>query len=193
MDRFLLTFIPIFVATDPIGLIPIYLSLSEGLEKKIKERIIRQSLLSATLIALAFIAVGKMIFLILGISVADFQIAGGIVLLILAVMDIVGGLGFPHPSRLPTMGIVPLAVPLITGPAVLTTIVMFADIYGPLITLFSFLINLLIVGLVLHLADKLIAILGEAGTRGISKIVSLLLAAFAITMIRKGIKTILLT
>jgi multiple antibiotic resistance protein len=150
--------------------------------------VIKQSVLTALIIAIAFIFVGKAIFLILGVTVQDFMIAGGTVLFILSVADLL----FPTKQRrTSTVGVVPLGMPLIAGPAVLTTSLMSIDAFGMVPTLLSVILNIFLAGFVFFLSDFLMKILGIAGSRGISKVSSLLLAAIGVMMVRKGIMQIL--
>ncbi|HHJ01036.1 MAG TPA: MarC family protein [Candidatus Aerophobetes bacterium] len=187
-NSFILSFIPVFVAVDAFGVLPIFISLTEGMKKREKVRVVRQSVLTALIIAIAFIFVGKAIFLILGVTVQDFMIAGGTVLFILSVVDLL----FPTKQRrTSTIGVVPLGMPLIAGPAVLTTSLVSVDAFGVVPTLLSVILNILLAGFVFFSSDFLMKILGTAGSRGISKVSSLLLAAIGVMMVRRGIMQIL--
>jgi multiple antibiotic resistance protein len=89
------------------------------------------------------------------------------------------------------MGVVPLGTPLIVGPAVLTTIIMLIDIYGIIPTVTSFIINMVVVWFVFINSDHILRILGNAGSKAISKVASLILASIGVMMIRKGIMDII--
>jgi len=186
MKTFLLAFIPIFVAMDAIGILPLYIGFTEHLKKREKAGIVTQSIITAFLIGMVFLFLGRWIFKILGVMVFDFKIAGGIVLLAISLRDI---LRYEKGMKLPTdtMGAVPIGTPLVVGPAVLTTIVMMLDSYGIYLTVLSFVINLLITWIVFLYADAISNFLGRAGSKAVSKIASLLLAAIAVMMMRKGI------
>ena len=186
MKQFLLAFIPIFVAMDAIGILPLYIGFTEHLKKREKQRIVIQSVLTAFIIGILFLFLGRWIFKILGVLVSDFKIAGGTVLLAISLRDI---LQFEKAHKLSpdTMGAVPIGTPLITGPAVLTTIIILLDLYGPYLTVLSFVINLIIVWVTFSYAGSIARFLGKAGSKAISKIASLLLAAIAVMMIRKGL------
>ena len=186
MEKFVLAFIPLFVAVNVISIIPIFLALTEGVEKKERLIVIGQSIATAAILTLGFVLLGKFVFRILGISVGDFMVAGGILLFAIAVMDIVNP---TTRQRVPTgeLGVVPLGTPLIAGPAVLTTSLMMLESYGTVPTITAVLCNLLIVGVLFFFSATLIRIIGEMGARALSKIASLLLAAIAVMMIRKGI------
>lgn len=186
MMAYILTFIPIFVAVDVLGIIPIFLSLVGPLESSERRKVIFQSVLTASVVGLGFMFLGKAVFLIIGLLVADFKIAGGLVLLVLSLIDLLS----PEKSRRqPTasMGVVPLGTPLIVGPAVLTTIIMLIDIYGIVPTITSFIANMIIVWFVFVHSDYIMRILGNAGSKAISKVASLILASIGVMMIRKGI------
>jgi len=187
---YILTFIPIFVAVDVLGILPIFFSLVESLEPSERKRVIFQSVLTAFAVGLGFMFLGKAVFLIIGLLVADFKIAGGLVLLVLSLMDL---LSPEKKRREPTssMGVVPLGTPLIVGPAVLTTIIMLIDIYGIIPTITSFIVNMMIVWFVFFNSDYIIRILGNAGSKAVSKVASLILASIGVMMIRKGIMDII--
>jgi len=190
IEKFLLAFIPLFVAVDAIGVLPIFVSFTHGIKRKEKSRIIMQSMVTALCVAVSFIFLGKAVFSFLNITVGDFMIAGGIVLLCIAIIDIVTpGKKRRIPNR--ELGSVPFGTPLIVGPAVLTTSLIVIGEYGLYPTLAAVLVNVLIAGLIFSLSDSLIKVLGEAGTKALSKITGLLLAAIAIMMMRKGILQIL--
>lgn len=186
MRNFLLSFIPIFVAMDAIGILPMFIGFTEHLKKKEKERIINQSIVTAFLIGIVFLFLGKGIFSILGVQVSDFKIAGGAVLLAISLRDI---LQLEKSRKLPseTMGAMPIGTPLVVGPAVLTTIIILLDTYGPYVTVLSFVINLIITWIIFYYAGVISDFLGKAGSKAVSKIAALLLAAIAVMMMRKGL------
>ncbi len=186
LKNIFLAFIPIFVAVDAIGVLPIFVSLTEGIEKKDKSRIIIQSIFTALGLALGFIFLGRSIFNFLGITIGDFMIAGGVILFSIAVIDLINP---TKRRRIPSkdLGAVPLGTPLIVGPAVLTTSLMIIAEYGIFATLVSVFINILLAGCIFSFSGLLIKKLGEVGSKALSKVTSLFLAAIAVMMIRKGI------
>ncbi len=182
----LMSFIPLFVAVDAIGILPIFVSLTEGLDKQQKNKIIVQSMVTAFLVAMGFILIGKLVFDALGITIGDFMVAGGAMLFCIAIIDLITQ---TKEGRAPgkDLGAVPIGTPLIVGPAVLTTSLAIISVYGPLPTIISVIGNILFAGLIFSISHKLIRILGESGTKALSKIMSLLLAAIAVMLMRKGI------
>ena len=190
LKKLLLAFIPIFVAVDVIGVLPIFVSLTQGTPRSEKRRIIIQSMITAFCLAISFIFLGKAIFSFLGITVGDFMVAGGAILFAISIRDIMRTEAWLKESG-DQMGVVPLGTPLIAGPAVLTTSLLLVDEYGVIPTLISVTANLLIAGFALDLSGLLSRFLGEAGTKALSKIMHLLLAAIAVMMIRKGLAQVL--
>jgi len=184
--NYFLSFIAIFVAVNALAFLPLFVTMTEGVTGRQKISIINSSIITALAIAIAFAFVGKWLFQLLGIHVFDFMIAGGVLLFIIAINNIIN----PEKKvRIPasTMGAVPLGTPLMVGPAVLTTILIISEAYGIFPTLVALVINVLLAGIILRFSIPIINTIGISGTRAISKISSLLLAALAVMMARKGI------
>lgn len=189
LEPYILSFIPIFVAVDAIGNIPLFVSLVEGLSKKQRQRTIIDSVSTATMVAVLFMLIGKWILRFIGITVADFQIGGGILLFVIAVRLLLPGaqrlvLSNGHDKD---VGVFPLGTPLITGPAVLATTLMMLDSFGYGPTFVSLVFNMLFVWITLAKADLIIKLMGTGGTRAFSKIMYILLGAIAVMMVRRGI------
>lgn len=104
LKNILLSFIPLFVAVDAIGVLPIFVSLTEPLEQKERTKVIIQSMLTASGLAMGFVLVGKLVFKFLGIAMGDFMIAGGAILFCLAIVDIVNPVKKVHPRPGPWRG-----------------------------------------------------------------------------------------
>jgi multiple antibiotic resistance protein len=179
---------------DAIANIPIFLSLTQGYSRKQNDKIIKDAIKTATAAAIIFMSIGKWVFSLLGITVPDFQVAGGILLFVISAKLLLPGteknvLTSAHDKDL---GVFPLGTPLITGPAVLTTTLMMMNVFGPLPTLVSLILNMFIVWVTLVKADLIMKIIGPSGTRAFSKIMYILLAAIAVMMVRRGIAGALL-
>jgi multiple antibiotic resistance protein len=182
-----LCFIPLLVAVDAIGILPLFLGLTEGYNQRDVNRIIIESVITATTVGLLFLVVGRAVLNLLGVTIPDFMVAGGLLLFIIAIKDVIGGETHDHLHNMESVGAVPLGVPLITGPAVLTTLILLQDRYGMFPTAIAFITNMLIAGLSFKFAKKVYGFLGKAGTRTASKIASILLGAVAVMMVRKGL------
>jgi len=189
LHRFLQAFIPLFVAIDPIGLAAIFLALGKDVAPARRQKIAKQATWTGGLVALGFLFLGQSVFKAVGISVSDFQIAGGLIIFILAAKELIQPAGVP--VDLPEdFGIVPLGMPLIAGPLAITTLLILAQNQeiGLTITLLALAANLTLVALVLSYSEWLGKKMGPTGLRAISKIIAMLLAAIAISMIRSGLK-----
>ena len=186
-------FIPLFVAMSPLTVVPLFVSIVEG--RSIAEA--RSLALKAvwTVLGLAVVIVfgGHAVFRFLNITVDDLRIGGGLILLIIAVYDLV----FSQKSRKEEalsadLGIVPIGTPLIFGPATMTASVTLADIHGQLIVLAGLLLNLTVVGLLLYYQDVVTKWVHPGISRAFGKVMSLLLAAIAVAMIRTGVTNLIM-
>ena len=164
LEKFLLAFIPLFVAMDPVGLVPFFLGMTQGIERPLRNRIAWQAIITAAVVAVGFMFLGRWTFRVLGISVGDFQVAGGLILLVLASRDLLRP-GTSVESLPEDFGIVPLGLPYIASLAA----------------------NLVLVAGAVHYADWLAGKFSRAGLRAVSKIIAMLLAAIAVSMIRRGL------
>jgi multiple antibiotic resistance protein len=193
LQEFGLTFVPLFVAMDAIGVLPILISVTQDMKPPERKKTILYAVLTALILGLAFVAVGKGIFVFLGIDVADFLVGGGLILFLLAAKDLITGKMIEAQASVGAdmLGVVPLGTPLVVGPAVLTTLLILTDLYSVVIVVVSFIINLAIAWVLLAQANRVVGFLGQGGVRATSKVVSLFLAAIAIKMVREGIMAML--
>ncbi|MHB1646059.1 MAG: MarC family protein [Candidatus Acididesulfobacter diazotrophicus] len=182
--------IPILVAIDIFGILPIYIDFIKDSDEIEEKHIRNNSLITAFTVGLGFLFLGKLVFLIMGISIYDFEIAGGILLFIISIRNLTSGrenLKKSLNNANADLGVVPIGVPLIVGPGVLTTLLILVGVYGYIIVTISFFINILIVYIVLKNTRILIKFIGKTGSTAAGKIAALLLAAYAIMMVRKGV------
>lgn len=186
IDTFLLSFIPLFVAFDVLGLLPLYIKLTMSMDAEHRAKLLRDSLLTAFIISLVFVVIGNRAMTCLGISMKDFLIAGGIVIFITAVKDLIAGHGKPEDSGL--IGIVPLGVPLLAGPAVLATSIIIWKQYPVHYYLISLVLNIGICWLVLRFSGLLLRMMGPRAIEALSKVMGLVVASIAITFIRRGLE-----
>ena len=186
LESFLKAFIPLFVAIDPIGLAAVFLAMGAGVPVERRKKIANQAAWTGGLVALLFLFLGQTIFAALGITVSDFQIAGGLILFILAARDLVHSAAEEPAKLADDFGVVPLGMPLIAGPASITTLILLAQTLGWMVTLVALVVNLVLVVLAFAYSDWLGRKISATGMRAVSKIIALLLAAIAVNMIRRG-------
>ena len=187
MREFWAAFIPLFVSIDAFGLVPVFLALTAGMPATRRREITFEATGFGLIICLLFMFLGNAMFRALGISPADFRIAGGVLLLVLAIIDLLIS-GKPAVPEHATMGLFPLAMPLIAGPATLTTtLVLTGRPGGYAIATLSLAVNFAILLAALVGADRVARIVGANALRAVSKLVMVLLAAIAVNLIRTGI------
>jgi multiple antibiotic resistance protein len=184
--------VPIFVAMDPIGALPLVFAWTANLDAAERNRQLRDALLTAFTLGLVFILGGHWLLGILGVGVPDFLVAGGLVLLALAITDLVVGGGHEGRgiTRSPDFGAVPIGTPILAGPATLATVLVLVDSYGWALTGLAFLLNLLVAWRLFRRAGELTRLFGRNGLRAASKVASLILAAIAVRLIREGLLAI---
>jgi multiple antibiotic resistance protein len=193
MKIFWLCFVPLFVAVDAIGVLPLFLNLTDGAEPNRVRVMVIQSIVTALAVALVFCAVGEFLLGLLGITVSDFMIAGGALLFALSLYDLLALEKHQRRLDVTSLGAVPVGVPLVVGPAVLTTTILLLRQYPsrPFIVALATVVNILIAGLVLWFSNGIIRLIGKTGAKTVSKLASLLLAAIGVMMMRKGIMLLL--
>ncbi len=181
----------LFIAVDPLGNAPLFYSITMGLPAAKRRRLVERSVRVAFIILLAFAVAGDVFLSYFGLSLADFRIAGGIILLI---YGIAGILGFTEasmiraPEEAESLAIVPLATPLLAGPAAIATVLYIKAAIGLPAALLSIIVNTTITYVMLKHSDRLMEAMGENGAIALSKIMAILLAAIAVSMIRGGIE-----
>jgi multiple antibiotic resistance protein len=186
-DQFLRSLVPIFVAIDALGTLPIIISISEQMTKSERTRTVYLAMLTASTVGLGFLFVGKYLLEFLDISVGHFAIAGGLVLLGLSLRDLVAGKMIEMPLKEEMVAVVPIGTPLTVGPATLTTLLLLSGQYHLWIVVIAFAVNLVAAWLIFFQANLLVGFLGHGGVKAISKVASLLLAAIAVRMVIRGL------
>lgn len=192
MEPYVESFLPLFVAINVLGTLPIFLSLTEDLTPPERRRLTFQATATACGIAVLILFAGQLIFSALGITVNDLRVGGGLILLVLSISNLIFGDyrrrdPAAHGEDPASVGVVPLGIPLIMGPAAITSILVSRQSFGYLPTLVSMLINLALVYAIFVAGPWLGRFMGPAVSRAIAKVASLFLAAISVAMIRAGI------
>ena len=201
MKAYIESFLPLFVAVNVLGILPMYLGLTETMNTAERRRLTLLATATATGIAVLILAAGQLVFSLLGITVNDLRVGGGLILLVLSISNLIFGdyrrrdprQGEEEVEDISEMGVVPLGIPLIMGPAALTTIILQVGSYGYLWTIVSLLVNLIIVLAVFTESSRISRALGKPASRAIGKVAALLLAGIGIMMIRSGIAVMIQT
>jgi multiple antibiotic resistance protein len=188
-SRFLECFIPLFVTIDPVGLAAIFLALGRNVPVAKRKRIANQATWTGGIVALFFLFLGRLIFISIGIGEGDFQIAGGLILFIIASRELTQSAAREKMDLPDDFGVVPLGMPLIAGPATITTLLVISQSVGVWMTLLALAINLALVAIAFAQSERLERLVGATGLRAVSKIIALLLAAIAVHIVRRGFTT----
>ena len=183
--------IVLFIVVDPFGNIPIFMSLTEKMTENQKRKVFNTATLVGFILLLIFAFTGQEIFKIFGISIYSFEIAGGILLLILAIRILISG-GLRENVESPeTIGAVPIAIPLLVGPGAVTTTIFTLQMYDILVTVLSVMIVLLLTWLILRFMSNLYCFLGKTGALVIARVMAMLIAAIAVQYILNGVGSFL--
>lgn len=178
--------IALFIIVDPFGNIPIFVSLTENVPGNQRKKVYNTASLVGVILLLVFAFTGQEILTIFGLSIYSFEVAGGILLLIIAIRILISG--FHEQAESPeSIGAVPIAIPLLVGPGAITTTIFNLQAYGLLIAILSVLIVLSLTWVILRKIDSVYKFLGKTGSLVIARVMALLIAAIAIQYILTGV------
>lgn len=180
----------LFIVLDPISNSPYFYILTKNMEGKERNKIIIESVFIASLILLFFVFGGDVIMEMMGVTVDDFRIAGGMILLIYSILGLLEILKLPKFEGR-NISAVPMATPLLAGPGAVTMVIYIKYSWGLPIGIISILVNSLISLPILLVGKQALGILGENGTVILDKIMSMLMAAYGVSIVREGIINIL--
>lgn len=187
LDEFLRSFVLLFIIMNPFASLPLFLSLTRGLPGKQRTESANSAVLVAGLLLFVFLFFGQAILGFLSLSFSSFQIAGGIVLMLLALEIVLGIKIIDRHAKRAHAAIVIIGTPLLTGPGVMTTVIILSAEYGWGVVAAAGTAALLAAWLTLAYSRQLQQKLGESSVEAASKIIGLLLAATAVELIRKGL------
>lgn len=176
----------IFIIMDPIGNVPIFMSLTENKTRDERRRLFKLAVVTAYVLLLIFTFTGTGILRLFKITLPDFQIAGG--LLILAISMKILTVGYYISPESEGIGAVPLACPLLVGPGAITAAMVANGVYGMPVTVAAVTIAFVLTAVILSFAEGIYRALGKTGSGIVSKIIAILLAAIAVQYIRVGIE-----
>lgn len=187
LQSFILTFVPLFIVIDALGNLPFVISLSEGMSREERRKMIHIATVTATIVGLVFLFLGQLILQVLDISVGSFAIAGGLILLILSIKYMTTG-RMVEAIKEEMVAVVPIGTPLTVGPATITTLLLLAIQFPLYMILISFTLNMLITWAILLSSNQIVRFMGKGGLKAVSSVFSLLLAAISVNMIIHGLE-----
>ena len=187
LQSFIFTFVPLFIVIDALGNLPFVISLSEGMLRAERRKMIHTAILTATIVGLVFLFLGQLILQVLDISVGSFAIAGGLILLILSIKYMTTG-RMVEAIKEEMVAVVPIGTPLTVGPATITTLLLLATQFPLYVVLSSFALNMLLTWVIFLSSNQIVRFMGKGGLKAVSRVFSLLLAAIAVNMIIHGLE-----
>ncbi len=180
--------IALLIVVDPLGNVPIFISLTKSLPKGDRKRVFNTATVVAFVIAIVIVLGGQQILKLFGIDIYSFMIAGGILLGFVAMKILVYGEWLEVSESKEEIGAVPIAFPLLIGPGAITTLLVFHETSGVAIAVLSVLIVTIITRLVMQFVDTIYRILGKIGSVVIARLMAVFITAIAIEFIITGIK-----
>ncbi|HYB93209.1 MAG TPA: MarC family protein [archaeon] len=178
--------IALFIIVDPFGNIPIFVGLTENITDAQRKKTYNTAMLVAFVLLVVFAFTGQEILAIFGLSIYSFEVAGGILLLIIAVRILISG--FHESTESPeSLGAVPIAIPLLVGPGAITTTIFNLQAYGTAISILAVIVVLTLTWVILRFIDGIYKVLGKTGSVVIARVMALLIAAIAIQYILTGV------
>jgi multiple antibiotic resistance protein len=193
----LVTFTSILFLVDPIAVVPAYLAFVQGEDAERRKATARAACVAAAVTLLIFASIGDGILRLFGVTLPAFRIAGGFILWLVA-MDMLrakrstqeGTEELTEGQQKEDVGITPLGIPMLAGPGAMSTVMVLgsqaSSTTSKLIVHGSIVVTMLISWVMLRLADRVIARLGESGIRVATRVMGLLLAAVAVQFVMSG-------
>jgi multiple antibiotic resistance protein len=184
--------IVLFIIVDPFGNIPIFVGLTDKMTENQKRKVFNTACLVGFILLLVFAFTGQEIFNIFGVSIYSFEMAGGILLLIIAIRILISGNMHEDVESPESIGAVPIAIPLLVGPGAITTTIFNLQAYDVYVTALAVLVVMVITWVILRFMYKVYRVLGKTGSLVIARVMALLIAAIAVQYILIGVTHYLL-
>ncbi len=184
------TFLAVFVLADPLGNAPIVVVLTKGMDSEKKNEVVDRATLVATLVLLGFAFAGESVLRYLHISIASLQVAGGLLLLLVALDMLQGELDTYAVDQERDIAITPLALPLLAGPGTLTTVtLLMADQPAArLSVVLGIVAAMLVTWMIVRQAGRIEKLIGQTGAIIAAKLLGFILAALAVEIGSEGIR-----
>jgi multiple antibiotic resistance protein len=174
----------LFFIFDPFASLPIFITLTKSFNDEDKMKSANKAVLVAGILFVIFVFIGKELLGVFGVTTPSFRMAGGIVLLLMAI-EIVFGIGIMHQGEQNVAWVI-VASPILTGPGVITTAIILTTNYGYITPLFAGVISLVITWGLLRNAATMVRLVGNNVIEIFSKVIGLFIAAMGIEYVMKG-------
>jgi multiple antibiotic resistance protein len=181
--------VALFVVTDPIGSVPVFIALTQKMERIERASVTKTAIITAAGLLFVFAVAGTQLLSIFGITLASFMVAGGVLLFIVAIELLTHGeWRFAAAGAMGESGVVPLAFPLLAGPGAITAVIISFQTAGLAVTAISIVIVIGITYVVLRYVDKIYRVLGRRGSIIVTRVFAVLIAAIAVQFVVDGVR-----
>ncbi len=199
-------FTTLLAIVNPLGVIPIFVSLTGSLAEEERKRIVRTTSITVAVVLITATLIGKPLLNFFGVSIASFKVGGGALLMLMAI-DMMQARynNINHVNQTPeeaeeagekaSIAVVPIALPLLAGPGAISTVIIYADeSFQPLhigMIIISCLLIALLTWISLKTAGPVRKMLSRTGINIATRLMGLLLAAIAVEFITGGLLQLL--
>ncbi|MEM0898456.1 MAG: MarC family protein [Pseudomonadota bacterium] len=205
-DLLINAFITLLVTIDPIGLAPLFLALTTGMDRKQRRETGTRAIWLAMIIMTVFTIAGAAILSVFGVSLAAFRVAGGLLLFFIAFEMIFERRQQRHAATADivisddearSVSVFPLAIPLIAGPGAISAAILLSGDFSTIperVALVGIIAAILsLTWLTFLAADRIDGLLGETGRSVLTRLLGVILSALAVQFVADGIKTLIST
>lgn len=179
----------LFIIVDPVGNVPIFIGLTKGMKPKQRGSAMHTAIAVAFAILVIFALLGQQVLGVFNISLYDFMIAGGILLLIIATKILTTG-RWEETTTPESVGAVPIAFPLLVGPGAITAAIVDLQTSGIAVTLSAIAVTFVATWVILHSIEYIHIFLGESGSAVVARLMAIFIAAIAVGFIVTGITNV---
>ena len=192
--------ISLFAIVDPIGGLPVFISLTRGLSEAERRRIFRFAVLTAFLLIIAFALVGSFILqYVFHITISEFTFAGGLLLVVVGIREIIMSGSFSDANGKPqanpdkrehfqAVAVSPIACPLLAGPGTIVTVILFEGQHGLFFAIAVCVVVFSLTMLVLAFASRLSKFMGRLGMLAVERIMQIFIIAIGVHFMFMGFR-----
>ena len=180
--------VALFIIVDPVGTVPLFANLTKSMKPAARNKMLRTVAYVGAALLVVFALVGQQLLALFGITLPSFEIAGGLLLLILSLEILFRRERVAKTESPEDSGVIPIAFPLLVGPGAITTTMLTLDAYGLPVALASIAIVMFLTWTVMKLTPKIHSVLGKTGSSVIAQVMGVFIAAIAIQYIITGLQ-----
>ena len=190
----------LFAIVDPVGGVPVFISLTGGTDDQERRRVLRFAVFTAFLLVVAFSLLGSVIMTyVFHISMGEFTFAGGLLLAVVGIREmVIGHHGMPSAAqdeeeaqrklRLHSLAVSPIAIPLLAGPGTIVTVILFQGQYGQVFALCVCVLVFGVTFLILNFAGGISRMFGPVGMLAVSRVMQIFIIAIGVSFMFDGLR-----